>query len=225
MPLDGSNDITLDSTHSHTKSQQLQCEGLTCTGCSAHSKIRILVDLRIEKVNNTKRVVMAVNTQQHAGVIRHFKAGEHIRGCGAAGQHIALGLFQKLGADLKKRHHAAQCLFLLESAFTQVHIHGLEHVDHLLLTPQKLLVGFSRDGHEYRHIEQIFIVVGNAVLDIVSGLNGVGQFLIIGTGVVHTLQLRSVQTDTLRHFIDGLTPILSGQVDINIDAFTRIDEA
>ena len=61
---------------------------------------------------------MAVNTQQHAGVIRHFEAGEHIRGCGAAGQHIALRLFQKLRADLQERHDRTQCLFLLESAFT-----------------------------------------------------------------------------------------------------------
>ena len=52
VPLDGGDDIALDAPHSHAKGQKLQRKGLTGTGCTAHSQVRILVDLRIEQVND-----------------------------------------------------------------------------------------------------------------------------------------------------------------------------
>ena len=168
---------------------------------------------------------MAIDTQQNTGVIRHFKAREHIGGSGTAGQDITLCLLLQFGTDLKEGHNTAQSLFLLEPTITQVHIHGLEHIDHLLLTPQKLFIGFCRDRHEHRHVEQILIVVCYAIFDVIACLNGVGQFLIVGTGVMHALQFGAVQTNALRNLIDRLTSVFSGEVDINIDAFTGIDEA
>ena len=63
MALDGGNDIALNTAHSHTQSQKLQREGLTGTGCTAHSQVRILIDLRIEKVNYAKGVIMPVNAK------------------------------------------------------------------------------------------------------------------------------------------------------------------
>ena len=68
-------------------------------------------------------------------------------------------------------------------------------------------------------------MVGNAVLDVIAGLNGIGQLLIVGAGILHSLQLGTVQADPLGNLIDGLTPVFAGQVDIDIDAFTGIDEA
>ena len=105
MALDGGNDIALDAAHSHTQGQQLQREGLTGTGGTAHGQVRILIDLRIEEVNDAKRVIVPVHTQQDTGIIRHFEAGEHIGGSSTAGQHIALCLLEKLWADLQKRHN------------------------------------------------------------------------------------------------------------------------
>jgi len=40
-------------------------------------------------------------------------------------------------------------------------------------------------------------VVGNTVFNVVAGLDGVRKFLIVGTGIVHTLELRAIQTDAL----------------------------
>ena len=68
-------------------------------------------------------------------------------------------------------------------------------------------------------------MIGNAVLDVIAGLNGIGQLLIVSAGILHSLQLGTVQADPLGNLIDGLTPVFAGQVDIDIDAFTGIDEA
>ena len=68
-------------------------------------------------------------------------------------------------------------------------------------------------------------MVGNAIFDVIARLNGVGQFFVIGTGVLHTLELGAVQSDTLGDLVNGFAPVLPGEVDINIDALTGIDKA
>lgn len=70
-----------------------------------------------------------------------------------------------------------------------------------------------------------FSTILNAIFDVIARLNGVGQFFVIGTGVLHTLEFGAVQSDTLGNFVDGFAPILPGEVDININALTGIDEA
>ena len=225
MALNRRNDVTLDAAHSHAKCQKLQCESLTCTGSTAHGQVGVLVDLRIEEINDTQGVVVAIDAQQDAGVIRHLKAREHIGRSRPAGQDIPLALSQKLGTDLQERHDTAQGCFLLEPAFAQVHIHGLEHIDHLLLAPLKLLIGLGRYGDEHRHIEEVFIVVGNAVFDVIACLNGIGQLLVVGTGILHSLQLRPVQADPLSNLVDGLTAVFPLEVNVNINALTGIDQA
>ena len=168
---------------------------------------------------------MPVYAQKDTGIIGHLEAGEHIGRSGAAGQHIAPAFLQEAGTDLQEGHNAAQGLLLLEAAIAQVHIHGLEHIDHLLLAPQKLVIGLRRDGHEHRHIEQILVVVGDAVLDEIAGLDGVSQFLIVGRGVLHPLELGAVQPDALGNLVDGLAAVFPGQVYIDIHALTGVDEA
>ena len=68
-------------------------------------------------------------------------------------------------------------------------------------------------------------MVGDTVLDVVSGLNGIGQFLIIGAGILHTFEFGAVQSDALSDLINGLTPVFPGKVYIDVNAFTGIDEA
>ena len=68
-------------------------------------------------------------------------------------------------------------------------------------------------------------MVGYSIFDVIACLDGVGQFLIVGACVMHAFQLGTVQPNSLRYLIDGLTSIFSGEVDINIDAFTGVDEA
>ena len=225
MALDGGDDIALDTPHAHPQGKKLQSEGLARTGGAAHGQIGILVDLRVEQVNDAQGVVVPVHSQKDSGIIGHLEACEHIGRSGAAGQHIALGLLQELGTDLQEGHDTAKGCLLLEAAFAQVHIHRLEHIDHPLLAPQKLLIGLGRDRHEDGHIEQVFIMVGDPMLDEVACLNGIGQLLIIRTGVLHPLELGAVQPDALGHLIDGLTPVLPGQVDIDINTLAGIDEA
>ena len=112
----------------------------------------------------------------------------------------------------------------MELAIAHVHIHRLEHIYHLLLAPHQFLVGFSGHSNKDRHIKQIFIVICDAVFDVIAGLNRVCQFLIVGTGILHTLDFGAVESDTLSNLIDGLASVLSAQVDVNVHAFTGIDQ-
>ena len=68
-------------------------------------------------------------------------------------------------------------------------------------------------------------MIGNAVLDEIACLNGVGQFFIVCAGILQPLQLGAVQSDSLGHLVDGLAPVFPGQMDIDIHALTCIDEA
>ena len=67
-------------------------------------------------------------------------------------------------------------------------------------------------------------MIGNAVFDVIASLDGVGQLFIVGTGILQAFQLGSVQSDPLSHLVDGFAAVFPGQVDINIHAFTGIDE-
>ena len=135
MTLDGGDNITLNTAHSHTQGQKLERKGLTGAAGAAHGQVCVFVDLRIKEVNNAQRIVMPVDAQKHTGIVRHLETGEHICGRCAAGQDIPLGLLLQLGADLEERHDTAQGVLLLEPAIAEVHIHGLEHIGHLLLAP------------------------------------------------------------------------------------------
>ena len=67
-------------------------------------------------------------------------------------------------------------------------------------------------------------MVGDAILDVVAGLDGVGKLLIVGAGIVHTFELGAIQADALCHLINGLAPVFAMQMHININTFAGIDE-
>ena len=62
------------------------------------------------------------------------------------------------------------------------------------------------------------------MLDVIAGLNGVCQFLIVGTGILHTLNFGSVESDTLSNLINGLASVLAAQVNVNVHTFAGIDQ-
>ena len=92
VSLDGRQNKALYAAHSHTQRQQLHGEGLAGTAGAQKVQVGVLVLLGIEQVNDAQGIIMPVDPQQHAGVVRHFEAGEHIGGSCTTGQHIALAL-------------------------------------------------------------------------------------------------------------------------------------
>ena len=167
---------------------------------------------------------MTVDAEQNARIIRKLIARKHIGRCCTTGQHVSFCLLLKGRSNLQKRHYRTECRFLLELTIAHVHIHRLEHIYHLLLAPHQFLVGLGGHSNKDRHIKQIFVVVGDAVFDVIAGLNRVCQFLIVGTGILHTLDFGAVESDTLSNLINGLASVLSAQVDVNVHAFTGIDQ-
>ena len=224
VSLYGGQDIALNTAHPHPKRQQLHGEGLACARCAQQVQVGIFVDLRVEQIHDAKRVVVSVDAEQDAVVVRQLEAGENIAGGGAAGQYIALSLFLQLRRDLQKWHHRLQGGFLLKAAFASVHIHRLEHIHHLLFAPQEFFIGLGRYGDENAHVKEVLIVIGNAVLDKVTRLNGVCQFLIVSTGVLHALELGAVESDPLGNLVYGAAAVLTAEMDIDIHALSGVDE-
>ena len=214
----------MNASHSHTQSQKLQRKGFACATGADEVEVRVFIPLGIEKVHDTKRVIMTVDTEQNARIIRELIACEHIRRRCATGQHISLCLLLKGRGYLQERHYRTECCFLLKSAIAHIHIHRLEHIYHLLLWPHQFLVCLCGYGDENRHVKQILVIVRNAMLNVITGLYGVCQLLIIGTGILHTFDFGAVQSDTLSNLIDGLASVLTSQVYVNIYAFAGIDQ-
>jgi len=63
----------------------------------------------------------------------------------------------------------------------------------------EFLIGLGGYGDEYAEIKQVLVVVGNAVLDKIARLDGIGQLLVVGAGVLHPLELGAVEADALGH--------------------------
>ena len=100
MSLNGSDDIALNAAHTHTQRQQLHGEGLSGATGAKQVQVGIFIFLRVKQIDDAQRVVMPVDSEQHAGIVRHLEGSEHIgRGC-ATGQHIPLGLLFKLRGHL-----------------------------------------------------------------------------------------------------------------------------
>ena len=93
-----------------------------------------------------------------------------------------------------------------------------------MLAPHQFLICLCGYGNENGHIKQILVIVRNAVLNVITGLYGVCQLLIIGTGILHTFDFRAVQSDTLCNTVDGLASVLTSQMHVNVHAFAGIDE-
>lgn len=142
----------------------------------------------------------------------------------SAGQHVPLGFTLQRTVQLEERHNRVQRRLLLEPAIADLHIHGFEHIYHLLFAPEQFIIAPGRNGNEHGHIEQVFIVISYAVLDKVPSLDGVGQFLIVGAGVLHTAQFGAVEPDTLGHLVNSAAPVLPAHMHVHVNTLARIDK-
>ena len=70
VALDRSHNVTLNTTHSHSQGKKLQRKRLTGATCTDKIQIGVFVFLGIEQIHNAQRVVMAVDAEQYAGIIR-----------------------------------------------------------------------------------------------------------------------------------------------------------
>ena len=224
VALDGRHNKALDAAHPHPQCQQLHGKGLPCPGGAQEHQVGVLVDLAVEQVHNAQRVVVPVDPQQHPVVVRHLETAERVGGGSAAGEHVPPGLLLQAGVHLQQGQHRAKGSLLLEAALADLHIHGFEHIRHLAFPPQQFLIGLGGDGDEHTQKKQVLVVVGDAVLDEVSRLDGVMQLLVVGAGVLHPLELGAVETDSLGHPVDGLAPDLPAQVDVDVNPLPGVDQ-
>ena len=217
-------DIALDSAHPHTQRHDLHGEGLAGARCAADGKVGVFIDLSVERVNDAKGIIVAVQPQQDAVVIGQLEAGKHIGGCGAAGQHIALGLALQTGIYVEKRHSRFQCRLLLEQAVPYLNIHGFHEIAHLLFAPEQFLIGRRGNRNQNGHVKQILIPAGQPLLDVVACLNRACQLLVVGRCILQLTQLGAVEPDTLCHTVYGFAADLSAKVQIHIHPLAGVDK-
>ena len=70
VSLDGCHNVTLNTAHSHTQGKKLQRECFAGATGTDKVQISVFVFLGIEQVHNAQRVIMTVDTEQYAGIIR-----------------------------------------------------------------------------------------------------------------------------------------------------------
>ena len=89
----------------HTERHQQDQEGLARAAGAAYSNVGVLIDLGIKDVDDDRRVVVLVQTEQDTVFITQFIGREGIAACHASGQRIALGAFKEvfLHADQRQR--------------------------------------------------------------------------------------------------------------------------
>ena len=104
MPLDRGEDKALNAAHPHPQGQKLHGEGFAGAAGAQQVQIRVLVLLGVEKIHDAERIVVPVDAQQYARVVRHLKACEHVRGGSAGGEHIPPRLALQPGIDLQEGH-------------------------------------------------------------------------------------------------------------------------
>ena len=224
VALDGRHNKTLNAAHPHPQDQQLHGKGLPRPGGAQEHQVGVLVDLAVEQVHNAQGVVVPVDPQQHPVVVRHLETAEGVGGSRPAGEDVPPGLFLQTRVYGQEGQHRAQGRLLLEVALTHLHIHGFEHVRHLPFPPQQFLIGLGGHSDENTQVEQVLVVVGDAVFDEIPRLDGIGQLLIVGAGVLHPLELGTVEADTLGHLVDGPAAVLPAQVDVDVDALPGVDK-
>ena len=149
VPLQRCQDKALDAPHPHPQGHDLHGVGLARPGGAADGEVGVLVDLRIERVNDAQGVVVPVEAQQDTVIVGQLEAGEHIGGGGPAGQNIALGFALQTGIYAEERHGGAQGGLLLKHAVRHLDVHGLHQVGHLLLAPLQLLIASGGHGDEH----------------------------------------------------------------------------
>ena len=223
VALDGRHNKALDAAHPHPQGQQLHGKGLPRPRGAQEHQVGVLVDLAVEQVHNAQGVVVPVDPQQHPVVVRHLETAEGVGGSRPAGEHVPPGLFLQTWVYGQEGQHRAKGRLLLEAALTHLHIHGFEHVCHLPFPPQQLLIGLGGHGDEDVEIIKILVVVGDAVFDEIACLDGIGQLLVVGAGILHPLELGTVEADALGHLVDGPASVLPAQVDVNVDALAGVD--
>ena len=88
----------------------------------------------------------------------------------------------------------------------------------------EFLIGLGGHSDENTQVEQVLVVIGDAVFDEIACLDGIGQLLVVGAGVLHPLELGAVETDALGHLVDGPAAVLTAEVDVDVDALPGVDK-
>ena len=70
VSLNRSHNVTLNATHSHTQGKKLQRECFAGATGTNEVQVGVFIFLGVEQVHNAQRVIMTVDTKQHAGIIR-----------------------------------------------------------------------------------------------------------------------------------------------------------
>ena len=97
VAFDGRQNKALDAAHPHPQCQQLHGKGLPCPGGAQQHQVGVFLELGVEQVHDAQGVVVPVDPQQHAVVIRHLETAEGVGGRRPTGEHVPPGFLLQPG--------------------------------------------------------------------------------------------------------------------------------
>ena len=122
MPFEGGDDKHLDSFPPHTQPHQLHRKGFSGSAGSQNRHICVLVNFRVENIDNNKGIIDFIGSKKDTVVVTEFKGSERIAACCSRGQHVSFGTSIQMLFQICQRERRQNRLFFPERAGTDVQI-------------------------------------------------------------------------------------------------------
>ena len=207
----------------HTKRHQQDQKCLARAAGAAHGNVGVLIDLGIEDVDNDRRVVVLVQTEQDTVFITQLIGRERIAACHAGGQCVALGAFIEVLFHADQRQRGEKRLLLMKGAAAHVHIAGHEQLFHLIDLPfQFIHCGSCHCNEEVQVIE--VLVVAQSFLQEVSAPDSTVQIVKVRVGIAGVLDLTAVDTELLPKPLHHAGFRLAADEHIQINSIPSVDD-
>ncbi len=223
MTLEGGQDKDLYPMLPQAQGHQLHSEGLSRAAGAQDGHIGVFVEPGVEDVHHHQGVVVLVDPHKDAVVIAHLETGEGVAAGRPGGQDIPLGFPVELFSDASDGQNAEQRILLQKTAHSGIHVLGDQQLSHLLDPPIQVLHAVRCDGDDNGQVVEI-LVVGDAPLEEIPGLDGIGEVVKVGIGVAGILDLAAVDADLLPDLLLDTLLGLFVEEQVYIDPFPGIDD-
>ena len=207
----------------HTERHQQDQEGLSRAAGAAHGNVGVLIDLGIEDVDDDRRVVVFVQTEQNTILITQLIGCKRVAACHAGGQGITLGAFIEMFIQRYQRQGGHKRLFLTESAAAHVHVAGHEQLFHFIDLPFQFV--HRRGCYCDQQVQVVeILVVAQAFFQKVAASDGAVQIVKVRIGVAGILDFAAVDTKLLAQSLYHAGLWLAADEHIQINAITGVDD-
>ena len=201
-----------------------QREGLAGTGGPADPPVAVGVLVVVVGVEEYRRFVIHVDTQEYAVLVAELVGGKGERRGHAACQSVAAGLALDVRVQRQHGQGGQKSLLLLVVAAPGNHVHRhaqLFHRCHPLL--QRLGV-LRRDLDDGVHVVEILALPVHHILQVKPGSNGAVQLFVVRAGIPHIPHTGAVDHSGLGNLAEGFVFGLALDHEVEADALAGLHQ-